>query len=191
MTPHITLILDSPKITSLNPLTISPPDNNSPHRKFADTISCKSKPTGHELTIMPRHRSIQLRFIRRGSNDPDRDDILKVTKLGENSLRLVYTEKNQYDLFTDFLHLNYTQFLAYLYRTITLLTLDEDPFQSVQFFVPGYPTLMLSVSTLKQQTGYILEMITSTLWNWPAIGREETGHTSSHEVREVGRRARP
>ena len=131
---------------------------------------------------MPRHRSIQVRFIRRGSNDPDRDDILKVTKLGENSLRLVYTEKNQYDLFTDFLHLNYTQFLAYLYRTITLLTLDEDPFQSVQFFVPGYPTLMLSVSTLKQQTGYILEMITSTLWNWPTIGREETGHTSSHAV---------
>lgn len=133
---------------------------------------------------MPRHRSIQLRFIRRGSTDPDRDDILKVTKLGENSLRLVYTEKNQYDLFTDFLHLNYTQFLAYLYRTITLLTLDEDPFQSVQFFIPGYPTLLLSVSTLKQQTGYILEIITSTLWNWPAIGREETGHTSSHEVHE-------
>ena len=131
---------------------------------------------------MPRQRCIQLRFIRRGSNDPDRDDILKVTKLGENSLRIVYTEKNEYDSFTDYLQVNYNQFISYIYRMITLLTLDEDPFQSVQFFIPGYPTMLISVATLKVQTPYILEMIISTLWNWPSIGREETGTVSSHAV---------
>ena len=135
---------------------------------------------------MARNRQIQIRFIRRGHNDPSRDDILKITKLGENSLRLVYMEKNQYDEFTDILQVNYTQFMAYMYRTITLLTLDEDPFQSVQFFVPCYPTLLLSVTTLKEHTGYILEMMTTTLWNWPTIGREETGHTSSHALLPIG-----
>lgn len=131
---------------------------------------------------MPRHRCIQIRFIRKGSNDPDRDDILKIVKLGENSLRLVYSERNQYDSFTDYLLVNYSQMVAYIYRVITLLTLDEDPFQSVQFFVPGYPTMLIGVTTLKEQTPFILEMITSTLWNWPSVGREETGHTSSHTV---------
>ena len=134
---------------------------------------------------MPRQRCIQMRFIRRGSNDPDRDDILKVTKLGENSLRIVYTEKNEYDSFTDYLQVNYNQFISYIYRMITLLTLDEDPFQSVQFFIPGYPTLLISVATLKVQTPYILEMIISTLWNWPNIGQEETGTISSHAVQSL------
>ena len=133
---------------------------------------------------MPRHRSIQIRFIRRGSNDPARDDILKISKVGENSLRIVYTEKNEYDLFTDYLHVNYTQMLAYVCRTITLLTLDEDPFQSVQIFIPGYPTVMFNVTALKEHTGYILELITSTLWNWPIISKyeEDVTHTSSHSV---------
>jgi hypothetical protein len=133
---------------------------------------------------MPRHRSIQIRFIRRGSNDPARDDILKIEKIGENSLRIVYIEKNDYDLFSDYLHVNYTQMLAYVCRTITLMTLDEDPFQSVQFFIPGYPTVLLNVAGIKEHTGYILELITSTLWNWPIISRytEDTSHTSTHSV---------
>jgi hypothetical protein len=85
-------------------------------------------------------------------------------------VRIFYTEKNDYDTFTDFLTINYTQVIAYIYRTITLLTLDEDPFQSVQFFVPGYPTLMIGVDKLKEQTSYIIEMISNTMMNWPLIG---------------------
>jgi hypothetical protein len=119
---------------------------------------------------MTRYRSIQIRFIRRGATSPNSDDILKITKMGENTVRIFYTEKNDYDTFTDFMTVNYTQIVAYIYRTITLLTLDEDPFQSVQFFVPGYPTLMIGVDKLKEQTGYILEMISNTLMNWPLIG---------------------
>ena len=131
---------------------------------------------------MPRHRSLQIRFIRKGVPDPSRDDILKVTKVGENSLRLVYSERNAYDTFTDYLHVSYAQFIAYIYRTILLLTLDEDPFQSVQLFVPAYPTLLLSVGALKENTGNILEMITNTISNWPMASRfnEPEGPVSSH-----------
>ena len=131
---------------------------------------------------MARNRCIQIRFIRRGSNDPNRDDILKLTKMGENTVRISYTEKNEYDAFIDFLTVNYIQVIAYIYRTITLLTLDEDPFQSVQFFVPGYPTLMIGVDKLKEQTGYILEMISNTMINWPLVGFEHgpDTRTSTH-----------
>lgn len=133
---------------------------------------------------MPRHRPIQIRFIRKGAPDPSRDDILKVTKVGENSMRIVYTEKNVHDEFTDYLHVSYAQFIAYIYRTILLLTLDEDPFQSVQLFVPAYPTVLLSVGALKENTGYILEMLTNTMSNWPVASRfnEPDGIISSHTI---------
>jgi hypothetical protein len=133
---------------------------------------------------MARNRCIQIRFIRRGSISPSSDDILKLTKMNENTVRISYTEKNEYDAFIDYLTVNYTQVIAYIYRTITLLTLDEDPFQSVQFFVPGYPTLLVGVDKLKEQTGYILEMISSTLLNWPLIGFEQgpDTRTSTHAL---------
>lgn len=108
--------------------------------------------------------------------------------MSENTVRISYTEKNEYDAFIDYLTVNYTQVIAYIYRTITLLTLDEDPFQSVQFFVPGYPSLMVGVDKLKEQTGYILEMISSTLLNWPHIGFEHgpDTRTSTHASLPVG-----
>ena len=137
---------------------------------------------------MARYRCIQIRFIRRGSNSPSTDDILKITKMSENTVRILYTEKNDYDAFIDFMTVNYTQLIAYIYRVIQLLTLDDDPFQSVQFFVPGYPTFLVGVDKLKDQTGYILEMISSTLLNWPLIGFEPgpDTRTSTHASLLVG-----
>ena len=106
----------------------------------------------------------------------------------ENTVRIFYTEKNEYDAIIDFMTVNYTQLIAYIYRAIQLLTLDDDPFQSVQFFVPGYPTFLVSVDKLKDQTGYILEMISSTLLNWPHIGFEPgpDTRTSTHASLLVG-----
>lgn len=135
--------------------------------------------------VMPRHRPLQFRFLRKGANDPSRDDTLKISKHGENSVRLVYTEKNGDDPYTDILHLNYTQVMSYIHKVITLLALDEDPFQSMQFFIPGYPSLLLGVNTLHQHTNYILDMISQTLWNWPTVGREEECSTSSHTITQT------
>ena len=137
---------------------------------------------------MTRYRCIQIRFIRRGANSPSSDDILKITKMGENTVRIFYTEKNEYDAFVDFMTINYTQLIAYIYRVIQLLTLDDDPFQSVQFFVPGYPTFLIGADKVKNHTGYILEMISSTLMNWPLIGFEPgpDTRTSTHASLPVG-----
>jgi hypothetical protein len=137
---------------------------------------------------MTQYHCIQIRFIRRGSRSPSSDDILKISKMRENTVRIFYTEKNEYDAIIDFMTVNYTQLIAYIYRAIQLLTLDDDPFQSVQFFVPGYPTFLVGVDKLKEQTGYILEMISSTLLNWPLVGFEHgpDTRTSTHASLPVG-----
>ena len=117
-----------------------------------------------------------LRFLRRAANgaarmNPATDDLLKISKLGENSVRCIYTEKSDGETTIDTIIMNYQQLLAYLYRIFFLLGLDDDPFQSVQFFIPGYPTVLIQVSALRQHLPQIIEIMCSTCWSWPNVGR--------------------
>ena len=140
---------------------------------------------------MPRHHEIQIRFIRRlenGTAEPDstRDDILRISRLDINSLRVVYTEKSDMKSVVDITLCTNQQLLAYLYRVFWATGLDEDPFKSVQFFIPGYPTFLFEVSTLKQQMPTILDLVMSLCWNWPTIGNPNYNgapeRTSSHSL---------
>lgn len=110
--------------------------------------------------------------------NPATDDTLRITKLGENSVRCIYTEKSDGDTTIDTMIMNYQQLLAYLYRIFFLLGLDDDPFQSVQFFIPGYPTVLIQVAMLKQYLPQMIEIMYSTCWSWPAIGREVPAPTT-------------
>lgn len=125
---------------------------------------------------MPRNREIQVRFIR-FHTDSTRDDILRITRLAENSNRIVYTEKSDNSDVVDILTCTNHQLLSYLYRVFWLTTLDEDPFKSVQFFIPGFPTFLVSVAALKQNTPSILDLVISICWNWPVIGCAEYNRT--------------
>jgi len=138
---------------------------------------------------MPQYHSIQIRFIRRvargrAETDPERDDILLMTRQGENSIKLVYTEKNDDGPVTDVMTYNHQQMLSYLYRAFWLLTLDEDPFQSVQLFLPGYPTCLILVTAIKENMARILDLIYSVCLTWPTIGahRSEQVRTSRHSL---------
>jgi len=133
---------------------------------------------------MPRYHEIQLRFLRYGDYiDANKDDVLRIQRLAENSYRVIYTERSgaaQIDLMT----LTTQALLAYLYRVFWLLELDEDPFQSVQLFVPGYPTCMIKATDIKTRVSYMLDIIITNCWNWPTIGadREEVPRPSSHQL---------
>ena len=126
---------------------------------------------------MAPYHTIQLRFIRRtqsgvADHNPLHDDVLKITRLGENSVRLVYSEKSDDTVMLDIMNFNNHQMVSYLYRLFWLTGLDEDPFQSVQFFIPGYPTFLLQVPILKENVPRVLDLIISTCWNWPTIGEQ-------------------
>lgn len=122
---------------------------------------------------MPRHRVIELRFIRRHTTDPARDDILRITRIDDNLNRVVYTEKsNVTTSAVDIMTYNNQQLLSYLYRVFWLTNLDEDPFSSMQLFIPGFPTCMMSVTALRQNIPNIMDCIASTYLHWPVIGQE-------------------
>ncbi len=126
---------------------------------------------------MPAHRTIELRFIRRSEtgqlqHDSSLDDLLKITKLGENLVRAIYTERSVDGATVDVQTFSYQHCLVYVYRIFNLLTLDEDPFESVQLFLPAYPTVLLKVETLRAHIPQLMEALASTCIQWPAIGRQ-------------------
>ena len=122
---------------------------------------------------MPRHRTIELRFIRRSSLpiEAATDDILRITRIEENSNRVVYTEKSGSPV-VDIMTFTNQQLLSYLYRVFWLTNLDEDPFSSMQLFVPGLPTCMISVTALRQSIPTVMDCIASVFLNWPVVGQE-------------------
>ena len=125
---------------------------------------------------MPQHHDILIRFLRKGAGglaraNPATDDTLRISKLGENSVRTIYMEKSSDGTVIDTSTMNYQGLMAYLYRVFYLLGLDEDPFASVQFFIPGYPTILIEVATLRANVHALMELVMSTCWSWPAVGR--------------------
>ena len=136
---------------------------------------------------MPTHHDIILRFVRRGDGPgstapPSEDDVMRVVKLGENSVRVVYTEKSNDGAVIDTMQFNYMQFIGYLHRVFWLLSMDEDPFESVNIALPGHPVVLVSVATLQKSMPNLLELFLSTCYTWPAVGRSEATPTTVRAV---------
>jgi len=125
---------------------------------------------------MPRsYNMITMRFIRKmrsGQADPDpqNDDQLQIIKLGENSVRAIYTEIQAGDAMVDISIMNYVQLNVYIYRIFWLLGIDDDPFKSVQIFVPGYPSILIEVAKLQQFVPHLMDMLAHTYVAWPSRG---------------------
>jgi hypothetical protein len=139
---------------------------------------------------MPTHHCMQLRFVRKGdlpgsTAPPSEDDVMRVVKLGENSVRVVYTEKSTDGMMIDTMQFSYTQFIAYLHRVFWLLSLDDDPFESVNIAVPGHPVVIIKVETLQRNVPHLLELILHTCYSWPAIGRAEPTAAATQPVATV------
>jgi hypothetical protein len=117
---------------------------------------------------MKQYRDVRVHFLREGKPSTS-DDLLLVRKIGENTVRVQYTENFGNSKVSEYIILNYNQYLHYMYRLLNLLTLDDDPFQSVQFMIPSYPSILFNVSHIQAKMNTILEWLGNTCTNWPRI----------------------
>jgi hypothetical protein len=104
-------------------------------------------------------------------SDPQRDDALKIERLGENNLRVSYTERSADGILVDISIMTYQKFFQYIQRIFLMLTLDDDPFHSVQIMIPGYPVSLMTVGALKINVYSVLDTIITSCWQWPTISR--------------------
>jgi len=115
---------------------------------------------------------ITLRILRKDHTEkqPEFDDRITITKLTENRLKVTYVEKSGDEPSVDISYMGYQQFMIYMHRILYLLVIDNDPFLSVQFMIPGYPSTLIMIPNLKERTVGILEILWSVCVSWPSTG---------------------
>lgn len=115
---------------------------------------------------MRPYSKLEIRFLREDKTS-DEDDRLVVNKIGDSTVRVQYTEHIYGTNVSEFVILNYNQFLNYVYRLLNLLTLDDDPIHSVQFMIPSYPSILVHVKNIPTKANMLLEWVGNVCTCWP------------------------
>jgi hypothetical protein len=116
-----------------------------------------------------------IRILRRHHTEerPEFDDKITINKITENRLKVVYMEKSGMEPVVDIAYMGYHQFVTYMHRILFLLIIDEDPFLSIQFMIPGYPSTLISVTNLKSNFVPIMELLWSACFTWPTASTNQ------------------
>ena len=113
----------------------------------------------------PQKISIEIRFIRslKGSDD----DVVTITPASADSYNIIYRDK-QADVKSATLGVPRAAVVKFLSMSLRMLTVDEEPFESVQFTLPSMPTIMVSPENLTSQTrDLIYDSVEATMAYWP------------------------
>lgn len=113
-----------------------------------------------------RYPEIQLRFIRKDESKIN-DDIFSIVRKEADLFDIRYNDMDA-KVKQHTLGLGRTEVLKHLSYSLRLLTLDEEPFASVQLIVPGMPSILLSPKNLSSSTRDLLyDTVERTMSNWP------------------------
>jgi len=111
---------------------------------------------------------IQLRIIRDNSNSL-KDEIFTINKGTHNDWRINHKSAFSQSNSTMFLP-NRTDVLEYLHNILTMLKVDDERFQFLQFDIPCYPVVMVSRTDVlvgSQTYTSLVQVVESVLYNWP------------------------
>ena len=112
--------------------------------------------------------NIQIRIIRDNSNSL-KDEIFTINKATHNDWRINHKSAFSASNSTMFLS-NRTDVMEYLQNILTLLKVDDERFEFLQFDIPCYPVVMVSrtdVLVRSQTYSNIVQVVESVLYNWP------------------------
>ena len=119
--------------------------------------------------------SVTLRFIRNADSSKT-DDILRIVpspssvnpELNTFVVKFSFAKSFAPVAYENQVSWNHEQVYEYVSSLLMLLTLDNDPFKSVQIDLPLAPSLLFEVSTLSSRIPHILRILYTTLMNsWP------------------------
>lgn len=115
---------------------------------------------------------IMIRVIR-SLEANDRDDVIKITpkkatdENGEKLFTITYNDQDS-SFSTKVKKMDEAAVLQYLSNFLRLLTVDEEPFESVQFTFPTLPTVLVTPKNLTSQTRELVyETVETMVANWP------------------------
>lgn len=139
--------------------------------RFA-AASASSAPAPAQQTQAKRVPPIMIRVIR-SMEAKNRDDVIKITpkkatdENGEKLFTITYNDQDS-SFSTKVKKMDEGAVLQYLSNFLRLLTVDEEPFESVQFTFPTLPTVLVTPKNLTSQTRELVyDTVETMVANWP------------------------
>jgi hypothetical protein len=113
-------------------------------------------------------------YLTRSKKNADKDDVIKIrpSSTNERLLNVYYLDKDSKKNYT--FDDSWDNIVTYLKRILTVLPVDSDPFTSVQFTLPAYPSIMIHVEDLEYEEAFIdtvFTMMKSVVDGWPVSQR--------------------
>ena len=102
-----------------------------------------------KMSVFKDSRNIQLRLIHKGTEDPDSDDKIAISTIGENLYSVCYKPGDFESLYHE-VQLSGEELDVYIHSLLVLLGNDRDAFASIQFLLPGFPSVLYSAKDLKK-----------------------------------------
>lgn len=137
--------------------------------RFASSSASASAPQGTQAKRVP---PIMIRVIR-SLEANNRDDVIKITpkkatdENGEKLFTITYNDQDS-SFSTKVKKMDEAAVMQYLSNFLRLLTVDEEPFESVQFTFPTLPTVLVTPKNLTSQTRELVyETVETMVANWP------------------------
>ena len=168
-----------PALVPMTPVRSTPPPLRRQSRTRAAADNSPIYPTLSERfsaaqTQIQAKRSppIMIRVIR-SLEAKSKDDVIKITPnkaIDENGEKLFTITYNDQDssVNTKMKKMDEAAVLQYLSNFLRLLTVDEEPFESVQFTFPTLPTVLVTPKNLTSQTRELVyETVETMVANWP------------------------
>jgi hypothetical protein len=126
--------------------------------------SLQPKPKSKKV-LPPKHAVIQIHFIR--NKKTSEDDVVSITQNSADSYNISYLDKTA-PLKSYTRSVNRAAVINFLSLTLRLITVDEQPFESVQFTLPSMPAILVSPHNLSSQTrDLIYDSVEATMDFWP------------------------
>ena len=173
MTPLRSTTYAAPPALRRQSSTRAAVDNSPIYPTLSERFSAASRAPAtqatHQAKCIP---PIMIRVIR-SMEAKNSDDVVKITPkkaTGENGEKLFTITYNDQDssVNTKMKKMDESAVLQYLSNFLRLLTIDEEPFESVQFTFPTLPTVLVTPKNLTSQTRELVyETVETMVANWP------------------------
>ena len=176
-TDYVAALVDKVDIDSGFPSFVGSPLNGQTVREFLEQSLNADQLA--QVNMMPRlvrfssyqtaakkPSSFQLRFIRKDNNS-GQDDIMSITKNGDYTYNLLYNDQFS-KVKAKMTNVTRPQLMKHLSNSLRLITLDSDPFESVQVIAPAAPSVLLPTFQIGSQTrDLIYDTLESVMDSWP------------------------
>lgn len=101
------------------------------------------------MSVFKDSRNIVVRLIHKGPEDPDSDDKIAISMLDDNLYNVCY-KPGAFERLYHEVQLSGEELDVYIHSLLVLLGNDRDAFASVQFLLPGFPSVLYTAKDLKR-----------------------------------------